>query len=179
MITTEQIEQQILLEREAIKHGINKLNKNTMKSEQRNSSSLTIYGVTSIQSLLPLVTEIINDTFEYRIKRGHSGVAFKDIHTHLSDVDHTVLAAIACKTTFDLVFSYKDKANTLASVSTGIGRAIEQELQLSYYEKQAPGMYHTIAKNYQHAAQGTRQKFSTTSVLMDVLVCIGIVGHHQ
>lgn len=167
MITTEQIEQQILLEREAIKHGINKLNKNTTKAELRNSSSLTVYGVTSIQSLMPLVEAQIADTFNRRINMGHGGAAFADIHTHLKDVDHSILAAIACKTTFDLVFSYKDKANTIASISIGIGRAVEQELQLTYYEKEAPGMYNTIVKNYHHAAQGTRQKFSTTSVLME------------
>ena len=166
MVTKEQIEQQILLEREAIKHGLTKLKKSTDKVESRNSSSLTVYGVTSINALMPLVTDSIEETFEKHIKHGHAGKAYKEIHQHLSQAKPDLLAAVTCKILFDHVFSYKEKANTAASIMMAIGRAVEQELQLSYYEETAPGLFKVLADRYWHQAQGTQQKFATMSLMM-------------
>ena len=47
-----------------------------------------------------------------------------------------------------------------------IGTAVEQEAQMQYYEREAPGLLNTIKKNYWHNACGTRQKFVIVKTLM-------------
>ena len=60
-VTQEQLEEQIALEREAIAQGLKRLRDNTMKLEQKDYASASIYGVASIDTLLPLVVERIQD----------------------------------------------------------------------------------------------------------------------
>ena len=103
MPTPEQIEEQVKLEREAISQGLKRLNDQTIKLENQSYASATIYGISSIDSLLPDVAEQIDNT-TIRIHKGSNGVAFKDIHTYLKDIDSQSAAAIACKLTFDKVF---------------------------------------------------------------------------
>ena len=86
MATPLQIEQQVQLERTQIAQGLEKLRKNTRQLEEKEYASASTYGISSIDALLPLVVKHIEDTFEYRIKRGHNGVAFKEIHQYLSNL---------------------------------------------------------------------------------------------
>ena len=62
MPTPAQIDEQIKLERDQISLGIERLHKNTKQLEEKSYSSATIYGITSIDSLLPLVVDRIKDT---------------------------------------------------------------------------------------------------------------------
>ena len=95
------------LEREAITQGKKRFTDQTIKLENQNYASATIYGVSSIESLLPRLIERINDT-NIRIHKGSNGQYFKEVHKYLKDLDAESAAIIACKITFDKVFGYKD-----------------------------------------------------------------------
>jgi hypothetical protein len=107
MPTPAQIDEQIQLERDAISQGLKKLHKNTQDLEAKSYASASVYGVASIDTLLPLVVARIEAT-NNRIKTRHNGVAFKEIAHYLADVEPLAAAAISIKITFDKVFAYKD-----------------------------------------------------------------------
>ena len=143
------IEQQLKLERDQVSQGLKCLNDNTMKLEDKSYASATVYGIASIDSLLPVLVKHIEDTHN-RIHAGHTGVAFKDIHQYLRDIDEESAAAIACKITFDKVFGYKDGCNLVTNVCDAIGSAVENECQMRHYESHAPGLLATLKENYCH-----------------------------
>ena len=62
MATPAQIEEQVNFERDAIRQGLKRLRDNTRRLEENEYASASIYGIASIDSLLPLVTERITDT---------------------------------------------------------------------------------------------------------------------
>jgi len=161
-----QLDEQIKLEREAISQGLKRLQDQTIKLEDQSYASASVYGVASIDTLLPLLIKRIDET-NRRIHEGYNGVAFKDIHSQLANVDTEVAAAIACKLTFDKVFSYKEGANQAVNVCDSIGRAIEDECHMRHYESNAPGLLNTLKKNYWHKACGTHQKLVVIKTLMN------------
>ena len=166
MATPSQIDEQVKLEREQIRKGIDILRDNTQNLESKSYSSATIYGVTSIRDLLPLVIEQI-ETRKDMLKRGHNGVAFKDVYKYLDSVDTNVLASITCKVVMDKVFSTRDKSNYLTNISSAVGTAVEDECHITYYEKTVPGLLDYIQKNYWHKACGTHQKVVVLRTLMN------------
>ena len=166
MITQEQLEEQIALEREAIAQGLKRLQDNMIKLEDKDYASATIYGVASIEKLLPLVTERIKETND-RIHTRKNGAAFKEIKQYLDGLEPMAAAGIACKLTFDKVFSFKEGSNKLAKVSEAIGQALEDECHMRHYEKTCPGLLKTIKDNYWHEACGTRQKMTVTRTLFN------------
>ena len=85
-LTTEQIDEQVKLEREAVNQGLKRLQDQTLKLEDQSYASATIYGVSSIQTLLPSVITRIDKTNK-KIHEGHYGHSFKDIHVYLSTID--------------------------------------------------------------------------------------------
>jgi len=165
LATPAQIEEQVKFEREAIRHGLERLRKNTKDLEEKTYASATVYGCSSISSLLPLVTRRIEETNK-RIREGKTGRAFKEIHEFLEPIDSSAAAAIALKIVFDKVFAYRENSNLLINVCEAVGTAVEQEAQMQYYEREAPGLLNTIKKNYWHNACGTRQKFVIVKTLM-------------
>ena len=72
MATPAQIEEQVNFEREAIRQGLERLRKNTKDLEDKSYASATVYGCSSISSLLPVVTQRIEDT-NNRIREGKIG----------------------------------------------------------------------------------------------------------
>ena len=164
MATPAQIEAQVKFEREAIRHGLERLRKNTKDLEEKTYASATVYGCSSISSLLPVVTRRIEDT-NSRIRKGCIGRAFKEIHEYLEPIDSSAAAAIALKIVFDKVFAIKD-ANKLQDITKAIGVAVEQEAQMQFYEKNCPGLLETIKKNYWHNTTGTHQKFVIVRTLI-------------
>ena len=167
MPTPAEIDEQIQLERDAISQGLKRLHKNTYDLESKSYASATVYGAASIDTLLPLVVARIEDTVEYAIKRGKTGVAFKEIQKYLADVEPLAAAALAVKLTFDKVFSYKDKSNQTVNVCDAIGLAVEQECQMRHYETHAPGLLHVLKENYWHRSIGTQQKIVVIRTLMN------------
>ena len=83
-LTTAQIDEQMTLEREAISLGKKRLQDQTIKLENQNYASATIYGISSIETLLPHLIEHINDT-NIRIHKGSNGQYFKEVHKYLKD----------------------------------------------------------------------------------------------
>ena len=164
--TPQQIDEQVELERTAIKQGLKRLQDQTIKLENQNYGSATIYGISSIHSLLPRLVSKIKET-NSRIHERKNGVAFKDIHQYLRDIDEESAAAIACKITFDKVFGYKDGCNLVINVCEAIGHAIEDECQMRHYETHAPGLLNTLKKNYWHKSIGTQQKLVVIRTLMN------------
>jgi len=71
------------------------------------------------------------------------GKPFVEIKKFLADIEPEAAAAIACKVTFDKVFSSKPKANQLQNVTDAIGKAIEDECTIRHYETNCPGLLHT------------------------------------
>ena len=164
MPTKFEIEEQVKLEREAIRLGIKKLNDNTYDLEDKSYASASVYGCSSISALLPKVTGRIEKT-KQRIRKGCIGKSFKEIHQFLEPIDAGAAAAIALKLTFDKVFSVRPGSNKLQNVITAIGTAVEQEAQMQFYEREAPGLLEHIKKKYWHNSIGTQQKLSVTRTI--------------
>ena len=167
MPTPAQIDEQVQLERDQIRQGLKRLRDNTDALQQRSYASATVYGIASIDTLLPILVKRLEDTFEYSIKRGKNGVAYKEIAQYISDLEPLAAAAIALKLTFDKVFSYKEGSDQVQSVCDGIGAAVEAECQMRHYERCAPGLLNTLKKNYWHKACGTEQKLTVIQTLMN------------
>jgi hypothetical protein len=157
MPTPAQIDEQLALERRGIACGRQRLLDNTKRMEARSYASAAVYGAPSINAALPAVAAVIEDTV-LRIHKGQNGIDFATIHKYLEGIEPGAAAAIALKKTFDMVFSPRDKANEIANVITAIGRALEQEAQLRWYEAQDPDLMDRIRRSYWHDSCGTQQK---------------------
>jgi DNA-directed RNA polymerase len=166
MPTPAQIDEQVQLERDQIRQGLKRLRDNTDALQQRSYASATVYGVASIDALLPVLVKRLEDT-NNRIHEGKTGVAFKEIAQYISELEPLAAAAIALKLTFDKVFSYKEGSDQVQSVCDGIGSAVEAECQMRYYERCAPGLLNTLKKNYWHKSCGTEQKLTVIQTLMN------------
>ena len=70
MATPQQIAEQVALERDQIRLGLKRLRKNTKDLEQKSYASATVYGITSIDALLPLVVGRIEESTHDRLTRG-------------------------------------------------------------------------------------------------------------
>jgi len=166
MATPAQIDEQIQLEREQIRQGLKELRRNTRKLEEKEYASAAVYGVASVQTLIPLVVDRIVDTAN-RIHEGRTGVAFKEIRQYLADVEPEAAAAIAAKVTMDKVFSPKKASSQLQNVADAIGTAVENECMMRHYERHVPGLLHTLKENYWHRSIGTHQKVVVIRTLMN------------
>ena len=166
MPTPAQIEEQVELEREQIRQGLKQLRDNTRKLEDKSYASASVYGVASIETLIPLVVKRIEATTS-RIYERKTGKAFAEINKYLADVEAEVAAAIACKVTFDTVFSTKPNSNKLQNVIDSIGQAVENECMMRHYERNVPGLLETLKKNYWHKSIGTHQKVVVIRTLMN------------
>ena len=165
MPTPAQIDEQIALEREQIRQGLKELRDNTYKLEEKSYASASVYGVVSIDQLLPLVVARIQDT-HLRIRQGNAGVAFAEIIQYLADLEPEAAAAITLKVTFDKVFSVKPGQSTVANVTAAIGQAVENECMMRHYERNVPGLLNVLKKNYYHRSIGTTQKVTVIKTLM-------------
>ena len=149
MPTPSEIDRQIKLEREQIRLGLQQLHANTQNLEDRNYASSSVYGVASIEQLMPVVAKRIATTRD-SLKKRRTGAYFKDVSRFIFDIEPEAAAGIACKVTFDKVFSTKPRANAAVSVTDAIGQAIENECMMRHYERNVPGLLHSIKQNYWH-----------------------------
>lgn len=166
MPTPAQIDEQVQLERDQIRQGLKRLRDNTDALQQRSYASATVYGIASIDVLLPVLVRRLEDT-NNRIHEGKNGVAFKEISQYISQLEPLAAAAIALKLTFDKVFSYKEGSDQVQAVCDGIGSAVEAECQMRHYERCAPGLLETLKKNYWHKSCGTDQRLTVIQTLMN------------
>ena len=166
MPTPAQIDEQINHERDAIAQGLKRLREQTRTLENKEYSSASVYGITTIDALLPLVVERIKET-NTRIHEGHTGVSFREIKKYLADIEPLAAAAITCKITIDKVFSHKEESNQITNICDSIGKGVENECQMRHYERCAPGLLNTLKKNYWHKSIGTDQKIVVIQTLMN------------
>ena len=164
MPTPAEISAQVDLEREQIRQGKINLHTNTTNLENKDYASASVYGVSSIQTLLPLVVQRIEQT-NLRLRKGNAGKNFADIICFLEKLEPEAAAAITCKVTFDKVFSTKTKNNRAAAVTEAIGKAIENECMMRHYEQTCPGLLHKIKEKYWHDSIGTHQKLTVVRTL--------------
>jgi len=163
--TPAEIDEQIKLEREQIKQGLKRLHKNTNDLERKSYASATIYGIASIDQLLPVVVERIEATSSARLKVSDSVGRFADVKHYVARLEPLASAAIATKVTFDTVFSVKQGSDHMVNVCDAIGSAVEAECQMRYYESEAPGLLATLKKNYWHRSKGTEQKLTSIQTI--------------
>ena len=154
------------MERDQIRQGLKQLRENTQRLEDKDYASASVYGVASIQTLIPLVVERIKSTSN-RIHEGKIGVAFAEIKQYLQGIEPEVAAAIASKVTFDKVFGTKPNSAQIQNVTDGIGAALEAECMMRHYETNVPGLLHVLQENYWHKAIGTQQKVRVITTLMN------------
>ena len=166
MVQFADIAAQIKLERQQIAQGLKQLHDNTATLEGKDYASASVYGVASIEQLIPLVVDRIVST-NNRIKEGKIGVCFKEIQRYLMDIEPEAAAAISCKVTFDKVFSSKPRSSTVQNVTDAIGQAIENECMMRFYERNVPGLLRVIKENYFHRSIGTQQKVKVVTTLMN------------
>ena len=166
MATPKQIAEQVALERDQIRQGLKRLRKNTKDLEAKSYASATVYGISSIDTLLPVVVARIEKTTHDRLTRG-TGHQFQLIKDYVSQLEPLAAAAIALKLTFDKVFSYKEGSNQVVNVCDAIGQAVESECQMRHYETAAPGLLNVLKKNYWHRSIGTQQKVVVIQTLMN------------
>ena len=160
------LSQQIALEREQIRKGIDKLYENTRKLENKDYASATEYGAASIQAVLPKVIESIDATRSH-ISRGSNGPAFREIKHYLEDVESLALAGIALKVTFDKVFSPKPRNSEVVKVCEAIGVAVQNECQMRHYLKEAPELLNYLKEKKFHSSMGTDQKLKVARHAMN------------
>jgi DNA-directed RNA polymerase len=166
MPTPAQISEQVELEREQIRQGLKQLRDNTQKLEEKDYASASVYGVASIQTLIPLVITRIVATAHDRLHRG-TGYQFQQIKLIVSELEPEVAAAIASKVTFDKVFSVTPSASKVQNVADAIGTAVENECMMRHYERTVPGLLQALKDNYWHKSIGTHQKVKVISTLMN------------
>ena len=165
MPTPAQIDEQIALEREQIRQGLKDLRDNTYKLEEKSYASASVYGVVSIEQLLPDIVNRITGTAN-RVRQGSAGVAFAEIIRFLQDLEAEAAAAIALKVTFDKVFSIKPGQSTITNITDAIGTAVENECMMRHYERNVPGLLNVLKENYFHRSIGTTQKVTVIKTLM-------------
>jgi DNA-directed RNA polymerase len=125
-----------------------------------------VYGVATIEQLMPLVADRIHATGA-SIRERHNGRLFREKMLYLSNIEPDAAAAISCKVTFDKVFSPKPKSNLVQNVTDAIGTAVENECMMRYYERNVPGLLKYIKDKYWHKASGTHQKVKNVITLMN------------
>ena len=157
MLTEKQIEDQQEFERKQISGGLHKLMTNTKKLEDKNYASATVYGSACMKSILPDLIAYIDKKKDKYLR--FNAAKDKDIfHKHILPSDSPVQAVLATKVVFDMVFSPISKKHRLTPILEAIGKALEAEAQMEYYENEAKGLFITLKKNYWHQSRGTDSK---------------------
>ena len=106
MPTPSEIDRQVKFEREAIRHGLEKLHKNIKDLEKKSYASASVYGCSSINALLQeLLQALIDATKDAIDPSWHQWCHVREIKEYLDPIDTRTAAAIALKLTFDKVFS--------------------------------------------------------------------------
>jgi len=166
MIPETEIEKQWQLERDALAQGATKIRKQEDKALAREYASSLVTSQSFMNTYLPAVCDTIKREREYKLGRGN-GQYFIEIINYLNDLEDLACAGIALKVTFDKVFSLVEDANKLVSIQKSIGTAIEQECQIRYYERVAPGLMNYVVKKYWHSAAGTQQRYKDARIMLE------------
>ena len=147
-----------------------KLHKNIKELEAKEYASASVYGATSIQAAMEIVSGYLHTNRE-NLRQRKNGHYFKDVIGHLEGIEDEALANIALKRTFDCVFSTKydgrKRPNSVSAVTTAIGAAVEAVCQIRWYEEQDPEVVSEHLSKYWHSSAGTQQKESVMRLMMN------------
>ena len=130
----------------------------------------------SISSAQKAVADAILKTFNYAIVRGKNGVAFADVVSHLSQFNEEkeahILANIALKRTFDLVFSQKRKdskkyPNAVSNVTTLLVHQLRMNARFAGMNSKIQSFYQKIQKKYWFNTTGTQQKRNVAQLMFN------------
>ena len=166
MVTKAEVEEQWQLERDALAQGATKIRKQEDKALAREYASSLVTSQSFMNIYLPAVCDTIERTVNDRIWN-NAGAYYAEIATYLKDIEPLACAGIALKITFDKVFSLVEDENKLVNIQKAIGTALEQECQMRYYEKAAPGLMHYVVKKYWHSAAGTQQRYKDARIMLE------------
>ena len=166
MIPKAEIEKQWQLERDALAQGATKIRKQEDKALVREYASSLVTSQSFMNTYLPAVCDTIERTVNDRIWN-NAGAYYAEIATYLKDIEPLACAGIALKVTFDKVFSLVEDANKLVNIQKSIGMAVEQECQIRYYERVAPGLMNYVVKKYWHSAAGTQQRYKDARIMLE------------
>jgi len=166
MVTEAEKERQWQLERDALAQGATKIRKQEDKALAREYASSLVTSQSFISTYLPAVCDTIERTVNDRIWN-NAGAYYAEISTYLKDIEPLACAGIALKVIFDKVFSLVEDENKLVNIQKAIGTAVEQECQMRYYEKAAPGLMNYVIKKYWHAAAGTQQRYKDARIMLE------------
>ena len=166
MVTEAEKERQWQLERDALAQGATKIRKQEDKALAREYASSLVTSQSFISTYLPAVCDTIERTVNDRIWN-NAGAYYAEISTYLKDIEPLACAGITLKIIFDKVFSLVEDENKLVNIQKAIGTAIEQECQMRYYEKAAPGLMNYVIKKYWHAAAGTQQRYKDARIMLE------------
>jgi len=161
-----EIEKQWQLERDALAQGATKIRKQEDKALAREYASSLVTSQSFMSTYLPAVCDTIERTVNNRIWN-NAGAYYAEIATYLKDIEPLACAGIALKVTFDKVFSLVEDANKLVKIQEAIGKAVEQECQIRYYERVAPGLMNYVVKKYWHSAAGTQQRYKDARIMLE------------
>jgi DNA-directed RNA polymerase len=161
-----EIEKQWQLERDALAQGATKIRKQEDKALAREYASSLVTSQSFMNTYLPAVCDTIERTVNNRIWN-NAGAYYAEIATYLKDIEPLACAGIALKVTFDKVFSLVEDANKLVKIQEAIGKAVEQECQIRYYERVAPGLMNYVVKKYWHSAAGTQQRYKDARIMLE------------
>ena len=160
------LERQERFERKQISGGLEKIRSNTKKLLEQDYASATVFGSASIDTLLPLIVEQINEKKKKRRKVAVGGAGhLMELLPYLGALDTEAQAAITAKVTFDKVFSFRKENGKLVKIAQAVGQALEAEAQMRFYETTAPGLFKVLKENYWHQAKGTEYKRKSMQVL--------------
>ena len=128
MPTTADLEMQERFERKQIKGGLERFRSDTKKLIDKDYASATVFGSSSIETLLPYLVKYIEQKKEERQKLlvGRQLLLIP----YLISLDSESQAAITAKITFDKIFSPRKDNSKVANVVQAIGSALEAECQM-------------------------------------------------
>ena len=148
MPTSLELERQVNFERKQIKGGLERFQKNTKKLLDKDYASATVFGSSSIETLLPYLIKYIDTKKEER----QSILVGRQLHLipYLISLDSESQTAITAKIIFDKIFSPRKDNSKVANVVQAIGSTLEAESQMRYYETSLTGLSETLKANYWH-----------------------------
>ena len=164
MLTSRVIEEQEAFERKQISAGLERLRLTTQKLEDQTYASATIYGSSSISAILPSFIDAINKKKEY--SRKYAGKNHAILSKYIFPESSELLALLTGKVVFDHVFSSRKNKHQINTIATAVASAIEADLQMRYYEQEAPALLTVLKRNYWHEAKGTEYKRKSIQTTM-------------
>lgn len=160
VVTVDRIARQLARETAQKQEAETRLERRTRLAEGRSYASATVYGKRLLDGHLGAVAAVVGERLG-RISNGQPGPEHRLIAERIGKADPGVLALLTMKVCLDTMGAGKgherSKPLTYVSVANAVGKAVQTELRLAWYQEQDPDLYKSITKRF-HPSTGTRQK---------------------